>query len=358
MGSMDALADPTVTTMAVLGVVAGLFLLARGLAGYRSLVLVSGISTSRIASLAAGEVRVSGIIEPAEMTLVSLLQSVPCVYYRSSIGPKGDSRTGDRGYTEERSTGFRIRDASGAMRIFPRDARFDAPVRFSAETGFTGSEPSGLDIRDEGATRVTDVGRETAIATLLQVRHDVRPDAAVSALGRDERHAYRESRLEPGDAVTVIGRALPFSDLADPAGADSGVGSGSAMDDPEIAADIAAARAAGLMTDDPRVAWGNAAIPGFGIGRPTTAPLLDPAATPPALASPSEAARTERTFEIAPDALVLASSPDAPLLIAHGVPGDVVGRGQTRFVVGLLGAVLAIASAMVVAIGIGSRMAA
>ncbi len=57
-----------------------------------------------------------------------------------------------------------------------------------------------------------------------------------------------------------------------------------------------------------------------------------------------------RTFEIAPEALVLAASPDVPLLIAQGVPGAVVERGQRQVTVGLLGAVLAIVSAMVVAI--------
>ena len=42
--------------------------------------------------------------------------------------------------------------------------------------------------------------------------------------GRPRR--YREARLAPGDVVTVIGRALPFSDLADPAEADVALGSG------------------------------------------------------------------------------------------------------------------------------------
>ena len=51
---------------------------------------------------------------------------------------------------------------------------------------------------------------------------------------------------------------------------------------------------------------------------------------------------------IAPEALVLAASDEVPLLIAYGIPGAVVERGQTQFMVGLLGAILAIASAMVV----------
>ena len=116
--------------LAAAGVVAGLFLLARGLGGYRSLVRVADTSTSGISSLAAGEVRVSGVVEPAELTLVSLLQSIPCVYYRSTVGNGGARNSADSGYTEERSIGFQVRDSSGSLRVFPRGARFDAPVRF------------------------------------------------------------------------------------------------------------------------------------------------------------------------------------------------------------------------------------
>ena len=130
-----------------------------------------------------------------------------------------------------------------------------------------------------------------------------------------------------------------------------------AHDDPEIVGDIAEARAAGLLADDPEEAWGNAAIPGFGIGKPIRAPELDPAATRPALADVATAERVERIFTIAPTALVLASAPDVPLLIAHGVPGAATERHQDRFIVGLGGAVLAIASAVVLAIWLGSGTA-
>jgi hypothetical protein len=354
---VDGLSDPSVTILASLGVAAGLLLLARGLAGYRRLVRVADISTSTIGSLAAGEVRVSGIIEPAEVTLISLLQSVPCVYYRSTIDGNGTMAAGDRGYTEERSIGFRISDGTGSLRVFPRGARFDAPVRFEADSDMAGDEPSGLDVRRSGSTQLPTIDREAAIADLLTVHDDPPPDFGLASLGRDSRHSYREARLEPGDAVTLVGRAVPFSDLTDPAGADLGVGSDPLLDDPEIAADIAAARTAGILEDDPAIAWGNAAIPGFGIGRPTRTPSIDPAAHALALASSDEAARADQTFSIAPETLVLASFPETPLLIAHGVPGAVVGRSQSRFVVGLLGAVLAIASAMVMAVSISSRIA-
>ena len=99
----------------------------------------------------------------------------------------------------------------------------------------------------------------------------------------------------------------------------SGSGSAVAADDPEVAADLAEARADGTLADDPAAAWGNAAIPGFGIGRPVSAPDIDPAAHPLPLADADEAARAERTFDIAPETLVLAASEEVPLLIAYGV---------------------------------------
>jgi hypothetical protein len=349
---VETIPDPWITAIAGLGVLGGLFLLIRGLEGYRSQTRVADTSTSTISSIAAGEVRVSGVIEPGELTLISLLQSTPCVYYRATVGDAGEPQTLDQGYADERSVGFRVRDATGSIRVFPRGARFDAPVRFEGETGTFGDEPAGLDIRRGGLTRATDVDRAVAAAELLRVRTPWDQTPLTGVGGRDGRRSYHERRLEPGDAVTIVGRALPFSDLADPAGADLGDGAGTRPDDPEVAADLAEARAAGTLADDAATAWGNAAIPGFGIGRPVVEPEIDPAADPLPLASTDEAARTERTFEIAPESLVLATSDDVPLLIAHGEPGAVVQRGQLRLMVGLLGAVLAIASAMVMAISI------
>jgi hypothetical protein len=143
---------------------------------------------------------------------------------------------------------------------------------------------------------------------------------------------------------------MPFGDLADPAEADVALGADVAADDPEIAADLAAARATGALADDPEEAWGNAAIPGFGIGRPTRTPELDPAADRLPIAPAAEAARTEQRFAIAPETLVVAGAMGAPLLVAAGIPGAAVARQQDRFLVGLLGAALAIASAMAFAV--------
>ena len=65
-------------------------LLVRGFGGYREAARISDTSPSRISSIAVGEVLVSGVVEPAELTLVSPLQSAPCVFYRSRIDETGD----------------------------------------------------------------------------------------------------------------------------------------------------------------------------------------------------------------------------------------------------------------------------
>lgn len=346
--------DPTtswwITILSAGGVCAGLALLARGMIQYRSTIRVGDTATSTISSLAAGEVRISGTVEVAEMTLVSLLQSVPCVYYRSTIGSDDEVPLIEDGSGEERSIGFRVRDTTGSIRVFPRGARIDAPVRLDEQTGVMGEEPLGLAIRTGGATQPVETDRASAIAELLRVRVPEPYEQFAARRDDDRRRRYRESRLEPGDPVTVLGRALPFSDLADPIAADIGLDTDRLENDPEIAADLAHARATGTLAFDPADAWGNAAIPGFGIGRPATTPELDPDADRLPLATSAEAARATDVFDIPPGTLVLASSAEVPLLIAYGTPGAVMERGRIRVAVGLLGAILAIGSAMLLAV--------
>lgn len=356
---------PQVAFLALAGLALGLWLLARGMAGYRDATRIGDTATSRISSLAAGEVQISGVIEPAELTLVSPLQSRTCVYYRSTIdstadGPDIAQDLADLGadFHEERAVGFRVRDTSGDIRIFPRAARWDAPVVLDDSTGLMGDQPPGLRLRTGPALAGTGLGREAAIAALLATpaaSNEFRPLAILGASshrsfgGGDGRHHYREAILAPGDPVTIIGRALPFSDLDDPAEADIALGSDIAADDPEVIGDIAEARQAGMLEASPEEAWGNAAIPGFGIGQPVRTPELDPEADRLPLATETQAAAAERTFTISPETLVLASAPGAPLLVAHGTPSVAVERQQGRFLVGLLGAVLAIGSVVALA---------
>ena len=355
-----------IVALALLGIAAGLALLVRGLVAFRAMQRVAGIGTSRIASLAAGEVRLAGVVEADVMTLVSPLQSVPCVYFRARVreGSSDDARSV---LDEERAVGFRIRDASGSIRVFPRDARWDAPLRFDAASDWGGDDPPGLNLNAGTSLRPATEDREAQIAALLTVRAPVdlaggEPGDGPSLFSRtinaggidiagSRRRDYEERRLEPGDTITIVGSALPFGDLDDPATADR-FDPTVALDDPEVAMNFADARAAGILEATPEEAWGNAAIPGFGIGRPARAPELDPEADAPVLASREEAATTEARFEIPAGELVVAAGPEHPLAIIAGSAAEAATREDARVLLGMVGAALAIACAMVLALAL------
>jgi hypothetical protein len=364
------IALPQLGVLALGGVILGLVLLWRGFGDYRSASRIADTSSSRVSSLAAGEVRLGGTVEPAEVTLVSPLQSVPCVWYRAKVTRSTDDSE-HTVFEEERGVGFRLRDATGTIRVFPRGAALDVPNRYDEKTGMFGEEPIGLVPRQGSAfgpgAVMTPADRAAQVTALLTVHPagslSRGSDDGLAAFGRtglgglgfstSGRLRYQEARIEPGEAVTVLGVALPFGQLPDPLDADTldGALDPLSVSDPEIALDLAAARAAGIL-ETPDDAWGNAAIPGFGIGRPITVPELDPGVRTPELATPEEAAMTRRTFDLEPNLLVLASTPDQRLLVATGTPGQVVVRYEQRFLLGLLGAVLAIASAVALAYAI------
>jgi hypothetical protein len=363
MAAIGLPTDPTLAALAGAGVVGGLILLVRGLQGFRAAGRMGGTSTSRISGLAVGEVLVSGAAEAVEVTLVSPLQSAPCLYYRARVHESGDG-DGRNLLAEERAVGFRVRDSSGAVRVFPRGARFDVPNRFDASSGSWDADPPGL-LPRTGSAFGPAPDRESQIDALLTVRDPGRdpwaphsPPGGAMALGSNigllgaatSRRHFQEARIEPGDVVTVMGRVLPFGELDDPRAADKVDGASDPVADPEIAADLAEARAAGLLADDPEQAWGNAAIEGFGIGRPVRPPILDPSATPPPAPDPTVAAQAAAAFYIDPQDLVIAASSEVPLVISIGPPAEFAARQRGLFVVGLLGAILSIGSAMVLAL--------
>lgn len=352
-----------------LGVLAGLWLFARGLLAYRVGTRVGTIATSPVRGLAAGEVRVSGTVEPGPTVLVSRLQSARCVYYRARV-------VEDRGrYTETvldevRSVSFRLRDATGAVQVFPRGAQWVLEPRLDERSGL-GDEPPTLDPNVGPALEMAPADREAQIARLLTVHGADEPGTSPfeGTVGTGARH-YVEERVEPGDVVTIVATALPFGELGDGAGdADR-----PPLDDPEIAADVASAAASGTVRARAGDAWGNAAIPGFGIGRPTRTPELDPAATPePAVGTvtgadgapgagaarsggPAPGTGTGTMPEPAtdPGELVLASGSTAMTVLA-GTPAEAVGREASRFWTGVAGAVLSVASAAALVLVLAAR---
>jgi hypothetical protein len=326
------------------GLVGGLGLLARGLAAYRRAERVEGIGTSEAASIAAGEVRLSGIIEPGPVVLVSPLQSVECVYYHAAMSEQQGKENASI-LDEERSVGFSVRDATGAVRVVPRGAHwFVAPV-FKERTSLMGDEPPGLQLRERAWTKPTAMDRQAAIADLLTVHSASGLSGgdmfARPALGgfTAPRRTYREARLEPGQQVTIIGYAQAWAEIND--------GEALVSDaDPAIAADLAEARAGGLIANDAAAAWGNAAIPGFGIGHPVTRPVLETGAQPLPVADAATRERTEELFVVPLGELVVAGGPDVPLAIHAGTPQVAASHERGLFLLGLAGALISVACAL------------
>ncbi len=113
---------------------------------------------------------------------------------------------------------------------------------------------------------------------------------------------------------------------------------------------VAEAREAGILRATPEEAWGNAAIPGFGIGLPARAPELDPGVDVPALAGREAAAAAYARFEVPASELVVASAAENPLVILAGTPGQAQQREETTVLLGLAGAALAIVGATILAL--------
>ncbi len=226
-GRVDVTFIPSVAALSGIGIVGGLSLLGRGMRGHGTADRITDTSTSVIASIAAGEVRVTGVIEAAEVTLVSLLQSVACVYYRAVVDVDRDSMTSEGGLVEERAVGFRVRDDSGTLRIFPRDARIDAPGTLEGSRGY---------LRRRAGRSGHPLGRRVPVR-----RAPTRPPRSPISSGSTTRPGWpaaRRSSRVGRDASTTRpdwsretwsrswAQALPFSDLGDPTGADLGLGSG------------------------------------------------------------------------------------------------------------------------------------
>lgn len=74
MTLVDSTIGSWITVLSGVGVIAGLGLFVRGLRDYRAAIRVGDTATSTISSLAAGEVRIGGVIEAAYSPVAPILR--------------------------------------------------------------------------------------------------------------------------------------------------------------------------------------------------------------------------------------------------------------------------------------------
>jgi hypothetical protein len=296
---------------------------------------------------------VTGVVQAIDQQLTSPLQSRPCVWYRARIESTDDSRRVL--FAEERAVQFRVVDSRGAVRIVPNGARWEVGTDFDERTSFAGAEPPGLERRrgsgyamvvPDDPQEMSEAQRQAAIDALLTVSPTA-PAAedgdsaslSIAGLGlaTGSGRRYRESRLEVGQTVTVLGQALPWSDVREELMPPASTNVERAMAD-----DIAIARETGQLAATPEEAWGNAAIPGFGIGRPTRPPQIDPAARPPDMAEPGADAAARQRHQIPAHELVVARAPGGDLAIYEGAPQEATRHHDGALVLGVVGAVMAV----------------
>ena len=367
--------QPYLLMFGFVGVLAGFVAFVHGLGAYRREAVVGSIATSTVDGLAAGEIRLFGTVKPLAVTLVSALQSATCVWYHSRITEGGDSERVI--LDEQRGIDFLVEDATGSVRVVPRGLRARIDAAFNESTNMVGEDPIGLNRRvGSGSMVVADDDREAAIADLLTVRPPTRDpdDTTVNTtlgfagfgmgfgtklrMGGHARRHYTEQRIVPGDKITIVGQARPYSEV-DPIGPDATADlDPTTFDDPMLVSELEEARASGALAGSAREAWGNAAIPGFGIGKPTVRPVLEAGATPEGPVE-SEAAPPRPTTANdpkpasldapSPETLVIANSDSTPLTVYAGTPSEAVAFDRDAFYRGLAGGALAVVSAVAIA---------
>ena len=349
---------------ALAGLIGGIVLFVRGLVAYRRDRQISSVATSSLDGIAAGEVRVSGVVEPVNGTLISPLQSEPCVWYRAKVETTGDNSRVLM--AEERSREFRIKNETGEIRVVPRGARWEIGAVFDERTSLTGAEPMGLNRRsgsrfalaERDPEHMTDVERETAAQALLTVQRPVAATPTADwdqgggsffAAQRSQGRRYQEARLEPGQTVTILGQAWPWGEVQEVVLAPN-PSDNVARD---IAGDIAWARETGTLATSPEEAWGNAAIPGFGIGSPTTEPELHPEAQQPEVPEdPSVHDDALAKYDIPDEELVLSRGLTGGMAVYLGTPQAATTHHDSAFMLGIVGAVMAALSAF----GLGAML--
>jgi hypothetical protein len=300
------------------------------------------------------------VVEPIDQTLISPLQSKPCVWYRARVDETGDN--GRVLLDEEKAQEFHVTNDTGRIRVVPRGARWEIGAVFDESTGMSGDEPPGLQRRsgasyaallERDAAEMTETEREVARQALLTVQMPAEATVAEAwggssslgmstGLAKARGRRYREARLEPGEVVTILGQALPWGDIRDVIHA----WDPSPNVEATMADDLAAARELGLLAASPEEAWGNAAIPGFGIGAPTAQPELDDRARQPETVAEDEHEEALARYHIPQEELVLSRGHKGEMAVYVGAPQAAVMHHDFAFTLGVIGAVMAVLCAL------------
>ena len=103
---------------------------------------------------------------------------------------------------------------------------------------------------------------------------------------------------------------------------------------------LAWAREMGVLASSPEEAWGNAAIPGFGIGAPTAMPELHPQASQPDVPDdPNVHQDALEKYDIPDEELVLSRGLTGGMAINLGAPDRATSHHDEAFLRGVVGGV-------------------
>ena len=200
------------------------------------------------------------------------------MYYRSTV-------KADRDDSQRRSSTRSGRSGSGSATP-RRCARLSAQCPLGRAAAFRrplvehGRCPARTAIRTGSPYQLAEPDREALIADLLTPDVPLDAGSPLYGDGSSDRQ-YVEARIEPGDTVTIVGRALPFGALADPSEADVGGGGVLPADDPEVLMNIAEAREAGSCSPTRPSPGATRRSPGSASARPlasrfSTRPQIGP----------------------------------------------------------------------------------
>jgi hypothetical protein len=251
------------------------------------------------------------------------------------------------------------------MRVVPRATRWEIGTAFDERTSVVGAEPPGLARRtgasyapfqEKDVPEMTELERRAAAQALLTVQRPAGggvdperssdPDGFGLSVVEQGGRRYREARLEPGETVTIIGQAWPWAEVRELLLAWN---PGDNVET-DMAADLSAAREMGLLAASPEEAWGNAAIPGFGIGAPTAQPRLDPRAHQPSVPDAASHEAALAKYHIPDEEMVLSRGLRGGMAVYLGTPQAATAHHDYAFWLGLVGAVMAVLCALLLGV--------